>query len=95
MIKAMSITDWLRLLAALTITGILLYYNTQLTDQIASQLAISDRLSFQYKFVRWLVIFASIYFLGIALTRKRFIEILVIVGGLTSFQILKEFISSL
>ncbi len=95
MIRAMLITDWFRLLTALTITGVLLYYNTQVTDQIASQLAISDRLSFKYKLVRWLVIFASTSFLGIALTRKRFIETLIIIGGLTLFQILEEFISFL
>lgn len=94
MIKAMSVTDWLRLFFALTITGLLLYYGPELTKEIANLLDISSLLSFQYKVLRWVVIFVSVSFLGIALPKKRFIETMIIAGYTIGIQVLREFISS-
>lgn len=94
MIKAMSITDWLRLFFALTITGLLLYYGPEITKQIANLLDMSNPSSFQYKALRWTVTLISVSFLGIALPKKRFIETMFIAGCTIGIQVLRDFISS-
>jgi hypothetical protein len=94
MIKAMSISDWIRLFFALAITGLLLYYGSELTKQIANLLDIISPVSFQYKILRWIVTLVSVSFLGIALPKKRFIETMFITGCTVGIQILRELISS-
>ena len=94
MIKAMSITDWLRLFVALTGAGLSLYYGSELTKHIANLLGISSPLSFQYKVLRWMVLLVSTSFLGIALPKKSFIETMITVGVIVSIQVLRDFISS-
>lgn len=94
MIKAMSITDWLRLFFSLTITGVLLYYGSELTEWIANLLNVNSLLSFQYKVLRRIVTLVSVSFLGIALPKKRFIETMTLGVLILSIQFLIEFIFS-
>lgn len=94
MIKAMSITDWLRLFFALTGAGLSLYYGSELTKHVANLLGMSSPLSFQYKVLRWMVLLVSASFLGIALPKKSFIETLIIFVIIISVQVLRDFISS-
>lgn len=88
----MSITDWLRLFFALTSTGLLLYYGSELTKEVANLLNVSSPLSYQYKGLRWIVLFVSVSFLGIALPKKRFIETMTLAGYAIGMQALMEFI---
>ena len=94
MIKAMSITDWLRLFFALFATGLLFFYAPELTKQLANLLNINNPLSLQYKILRMIVVVISVSFLGIALPKKRFIETMLITVCLLGYYLLKELMSS-
>lgn len=92
MIKAMLGTDWLRLILALTFTGLLLYYNNDLTRRVADWLSINNHFGYQHELIRWVLLLISISFLGIATNRKYISEALYI-GVLTAgLYFLKYFI---
>ncbi len=52
MIKAMQWTDWLRLTLALTITGLLLYHNSDLTKKAGDWFGINSRNGYLYELIR-------------------------------------------
>lgn len=81
-------TDWLRLLSALTLTGLSLYYNQYLTNKAADLLNVA-RFSYLYEVIQWLFILVSLFFLGIATNRRhvlRAVYVGIIMAGVYFLQ---------
>ena len=93
MIKEMSATDWIRLISALSITGLLLYYNPELTKQATDLLSINDQFGFQYNLVQWTIVLLSTSFLGIALPRERFIQTMIMFSLFIGLQLIFQLIN--
>lgn len=69
-------TDWLRLILALTFTGLSLYYNYDLTQKVINWLGVNKRFGYQFELISWVLVLISTCLLGIATNRKHVLEVL-------------------